>query len=814
MYTCEQNLQAATIATPRSCLDLCSSFSRFGLFFGHLDALFEFFAPLMTQSSPSSAPIVASAQEPWSVVLAPSLAPEETVLAGLQLDLDARLHFTHGWLVVTNRRLVGQAPGEKDLQSWDIAPGMTLAHSDHAGVGTLELSDGQRRLASWRYTLGRNTDALRLADAFDAQRNALLTGAQAAQPDAEVCPTCKAPLPPGEDNCPQCSRELEQPPSTWALLRLWRFARPYRWELLAGFALLLIGTAATLVPPYLTMPLMDKVLIPYQNGQPVDYRLVTLYLSGLFGAALVAWVLGWARTYLLARVSERISADLRTTTYEHLLKLSLEYFGGKRTGDLMARIGSESDRISVFLSLHLLDFATDVLMIAMTAVILVSIDPWLALVTLVPLPFIAWMIHLVRDRLRHGFEKIDRIWSEITNVLADTIPGIRVVKAFAQEKREVTRFAEANKHNLAINDRVNAVWSLFTPTVTLLTEVGLLVVWIFGIWQVSHDAITVGVLVAFLTYISRFYTRLDSMSRIVSVTQKAAAGAKRIFDILDHVSSVPEPAKPVHIEKVNGAIELRDLGFRYGNRAVIRGLNLSIQPGEMIGLVGHSGSGKSTLVNLICRFYDVSEGAIRLDGTDIRSLPVSEFRRNIGLVLQEPFLFFGTIADNIAYGKPDATREEIIAAARAAHAHEFILRLPHGYDSLVGERGQALSGGERQRISIARALLINPRILIMDEATSSVDTTTEKEIQKALDNLVQGRTTIAIAHRLSTLRKADRLVVMDRGQIVEVGNHDELLAREGAYYKLYQAQARNVDADTDLTSDGERVDAAAPAYAQ
>jgi ATP-binding cassette subfamily B protein len=781
---------------------------------GHWDALFEFFAPLMTQSSPTSAPNLARAQDPWSVELGSSLAPEETVLAGLQLDLDARLHFTQGWLVVTHRRLIGRAPGGKDLQSWDIAPGMTLSHTDHAGVGTLELSDGQRRLASWRYTLGHNADALRLTDVFDARRNALTAGAEPAPADANVCPTCKAPLPPGEDTCPQCSRELEQPPSTWALLRLWRFARPYRWQLLAGFALLLLGTAATLVPPYLTMPLMDKVLIPYQNGKPIDTSLVALYLSGLLGAALVAWSLGWARTYLLARVSERISADLRTTTYEHLLKLSLEYFGGKRTGDLMARIGSESDRISVFLSLHLLDFATDVLMIAMTAVILVSIDPWLALVTLMPLPFIASMIHLVRDRLRHGFEKIDRIWSEITNVLADTIPGIRVVKAFAQEKREVTRFAEANKHNLAINDRVNAVWSLFTPTVTLLTEVGLLVVWIFGIWQISHDAISVGVLVAFLTYISRFYTRLDSMSRIVSVTQKAAAGAKRIFDILDHVSSVPEPAKPMHIEKVNGAIELRDLGFRYGNRAVIRGLNLSIQPGEMIGLVGHSGSGKSTLVNLICRFYDVSEGAIRVDGVDIRSLPISEFRRNIGLVLQEPFLFFGTIADNIAYGKPDATREEIVAAARAAHAHEFILRLPHGYDSLVGERGQALSGGERQRISIARALLINPRILIMDEATSSVDTTTEKEIQKALDNLVQGRTTIAIAHRLSTLRKADRLVVMDRGQIVEVGSHDELLAREGAYYKLYQAQARNVDADTDMTSDGERVDAAEPAYAQ
>jgi ATP-binding cassette subfamily B protein len=372
-----------------------------------------------------------------------------------------------------------------------------------------------------------------------------------------------------------------------------------------------------------------------------------------------------------------------------------------------------------------------------------------------------------------------------------------VVKAFAQEKREADRFREANRHNLAVNDKLNKTWLLFSPTVTLMTEIGLLVVWAFGIWQVTHGQITVGVLTAFLAYIGRFYTRLDSMSRIVSVTQKAASGAKRIFDILDHVSSVPEPAKPAHLDKVEGRIEVRDIGFRYGNRTVIKGVSLAIAPGEMIGLVGHSGSGKSTLVNLICRFYDVSEGAIRLDGIDIRSLPVAEFRRNIGLVLQEPFLFFGTIAENIAYGKPHATREEIVAAARAAHAHEFILRLPQGYDSIVGERGQGLSGGERQRISIARALLIDPKILILDEATSSVDTETEKEIQKALDNLVRGRTTIAIAHRLSTLRRADRLVVMDRGRIVEIGKHEELMEKQGHYYRLYQAQARNVDTDLD-----------------
>jgi ATP-binding cassette, subfamily B, bacterial len=742
----------------------------------------------------------------WRSSLAARLSHgEDSILATLETDLDARLHFAHGVVILTGRQLLARSPANEnngdDWQHWDLTSELSLQHFDHAGVGTLELFDGTRRLAHWRYTLAQNLAALRLISEFAKQIERLQGRSEEEPADAvELCPQCRAPLNPDDDECPVCAKEIHTPPSTWTLFRLWRFAKPYNGQLLLGFVLMLAGTAATLVPPYITMPLMDKVLIPFQNGQQIDIMLVALCLGGLLGSALLAWSLGWARTYILALVSERISADLRTTTYEHLLGLSLEYFGGKRTGDLMARIGSESDRISVFLSMHALDFITDVLMIVMTSVILFSINPWLALVTLLPLPFIAWMIHIVRDRLRTGFEKIDRVWGEVTNVLADTIPGIRVVKAFAQETRETKRFRDANHHNLMINDRINKTWSLFGPTVSLLTEVGLLVVWAFGIWQVSKHQITVGTLTAFLAYIGRFYGRLDSMSRIVSVTQKAAAGAKRIFDILDHVSSVPEPTNPVHLQSVRGQITISNAGFRYGNRSVLRGVSLDIQPGEMIGLVGHSGSGKSTLVNLICRFYDVTEGAIRIDGVDTRSVPVAEYRRNIGLVLQEPFLFFGTIAENIAYGKPEATRDEIVAAARAAHAHEFILRLPQGYDSLVGERGQGLSGGERQRISIARALLINPRVLILDEATSSVDTETEKEIQRALDNLVQGRTTIAIAHRLSTLRKADRLVVMDRGQIVEIGNHDELMAAEGAYYRLYQAQARNAEALEDASA--------------
>ena len=733
----------------------------------------------------------------WQARAETLLNDSEKIIVWLEINLDASLHFKKCLLVATNQRLVSFNSLQAIEAEYPYKAGLKLQHQDHAGVGNLELFDENIRLAHWYYTLVYDSAAARFIQQFKQQLECVVSGKPVGPEIIEFCPNCRTPLAADQEECTQCASAIDTPPSTWTLFRLWRFAKPYQWQLLTGFLLMLASTAATLVPPYLTIPLMDKVLIPYQNGEPIDIKMVSLLLSGLLVSALLAWSLGWARTYILALVSERIGADLRTITYEHLLKLSLEYFGGKRTGDLMSRIGSESDRICVFLSLHLLDFATDVLMIIMTSAILISINAKLALITLLPLPFIAWMIHIVRDKLRTGFEKIDRVWSEVSNVLADTIPGIRVVKAFAQEKREATRFREANQHNLIVNDRINKIWSLFSPSVTLLTEIGLLLVWAFGIWQVSSNEITVGVLTAFLAYISRFYTRLDSMSRIVSVTQKAASGAKRIFDILDHVSSVPEPTNPVHFDKVIGKIEIKDAGFRYGNRAVIKELNLVIEPGEMIGLVGHSGSGKSTLVNLMCRFYDVTEGSISVDGVNIRSLPISEYRRNIGLVLQEPFLFFGSIAENIAYGKPESTRAEIVAAARAAHAHEFILRLPHGYDSLVGERGQGLSGGERQRISIARALLIDPRILILDEATASVDTETEKEIQKALDNLVHGRTTIAIAHRLSTLHKANRLVVLDRGQIVEVGSHDDLMARQGAYYRLYQAQARNVDTDLD-----------------
>ncbi|MBV8074962.1 MAG: ABC transporter ATP-binding protein, partial [Planctomycetaceae bacterium] len=737
----------------------------------------------------------------WRDDLASLLEPGETVLEWFAPDLDNRLRFGESLVVLTDRRVFhGEPEGHpgpsargtaeaRRWRSWPVSPGCHLRARDRVGVGTLELVGPSGRLAHWRYTLARGATIRRLIGRFDELRRD--GGARPRPRDRSTCPSCGEALPGDGATCPACAPESKAR-SASSLLRLLWFARPRAAAIALGCALTLASTAASMVPPYLTRPLIDDVLEPRQKGLEVDFGRVVWYLSWMGVTSVLAWLLGWARTYVLAWVSERVSADLRNQTYAHLQRLSLEFFGGKRTGDLMARLTSDTDRICNFLSINLVDFASDLLMILMTVAILLTLDPILATASLVPFPFIAWLVHAVRSRMLRAMHQGGRAWGEMSSVLADTIPGIRVVKAFAQERREIDRFRLSNDHVLRVNDRVNTTWSFFGPLLNFMTQAGLLVVWAVGAWMVFHRGFTVGALTMFLTYIARFYMRLESMLRMVSATQRAGVSAQRLFEILDRVPSVPEPVRPVAPGRLRGAIEFRQVEFRHGNRQILHDINLTIVPGEMIGLVGPSGAGKSTLANLVCRFYDVTDGALLVDGVDIRSFPVADYRRHIGIVLQEPFLFFGTVAENIAYGRPDASRAEIIAAARAAKAHDFILRLPDGYDSLVGERGQSLSGGERQRISIARALLIDPRILILDEATSSVDTETEREIQQALDNLIQGRTTIAIAHRLSTLRRADRLVVLEHGRIAEVGPPDELLKRPGAFAKLHRSQTELV----------------------
>ncbi len=579
------------------------------------------------------------------------------------------------------------------------------------------------------------------------------------------------------------------------MFRLLRYLAPYRRRVIIGLSAAAVVTLASLLPPYLAGYLIDRVVRPTQEGRlTVDAarRLAWVAVGAMALLHILRQAAQHLRLKLMSTLGELVARDLRAELYGHIQRSSLAFFSRKKTGSLISRVTADTDRLWEFVAFGVVDVSLSLVMLAGLGAVLLTLDWRLGLVMTLPVPVFCWLIYRHGESLNGLFIRTWRKWSRVTDILSDTIPGIRVVKAFNQETREIDRFVVRNDDVTDEINNIHALWTRFWPTLMLAVHTTTVLVWVLAVPRLlgSGHPLSAGVFVSFLLYTTMFVAPIEIIGQMVRTINRAVSSAHRVFEVLDSEPEVKDRPHPVRLLPVHGHVRFENVTFAYdGVRQILRGVSFDVQPGELVGLVGPSGGGKSTIVSLLARFYDVSGGAVRVDGVNVRDLDTGHYREQLGMVLQEPYLFHGTVLDNIRYGLPTASLGAVVDAAQAANAHDFICKLGQGYDTVVGERGHTLSGGERQRISIARAILHDPRILILDEATSSVDTETEHQIQEALDRLIAGRTVFAIAHRLSTLRKASRLFVISDGRLAESGTHRQLLDKpDGIYRRLYEMQ--------------------------
>jgi ATP-binding cassette subfamily B protein len=705
-------------------------------------------------------------------------------------DLDSALKLGESWLALGASHVA--VAHRRDGGAWEIASverSRVRALRDVPGLSANTLlilgEDGSAPLLVVRYTQRQRAAVENVRFVLDEA----LTGRAVTLDDADHVYAAAVARPVRDAQALVTGRESA------VMFRLLGYLKPYRRQVTIGLSAAAVVTLASLLPPYLAGYLIDRVVRPTQEGTlTVDAarRMAWIAVTAMALLHVVRQAAAHLRLRLMSTLGELVARDLRSELYAHIQRSSLAFFSRKKTGSLISRVTADTDRLWEFIAFGVVDVSLSIVMLAGLGIVLLTLDWRLGLIMTLPVPVFCWMIYRHGESLNGLFIRTWRKWSRVTDILSDTIPGIRVVKAFNQETREIERFDERNTDVTDEINRIHRLWTRFWPSLMFAVHATTVLVWILAVPRLlgSGQPLSAGVFVSFLLYTTMFVAPIEVIGQMVRTINRATSSAHRVFEVLDSEPEVKDAPRAVRLSPVEGRVTFENVTFAYdGVRQILRGISFDVQPGELVGLVGPSGGGKSTVVSLIARFYDVSGGSVRIDGVDVRDLDTGHYREQIGMVLQDPYLFHGTVLDNIRYGLPSASLGAVVDAAKAANAHDFICKLGQGYDTLVGERGHTLSGGERQRVSIARAILHNPRILILDEATSSVDTETEHQIQEALDRLIAGRTVFAIAHRLSTLRRASRLFVVSQGRLAESGTHRELLGKtDGIYRKLYEMQ--------------------------
>ncbi len=715
------------------------------------------------------------------------LCDGEKVLFAVVGDLSLFEKYATATLVITSRRAVivdeNHENGFFSAAFSDIEKVSVKRMYGNARMN-FKMKDGREETV-FRYTYA----VAELCDVAAAYIEAIGKG----EDEAEQLEIVKAAYEKKMRVCPKCGRTLIRPGAECIkcqskgkiVSKLFKYVKPQGPLLITALVMSMCSTALALLPPSLTQRLVDDVL---PNGKENDLIIIVLTLLGSY---ILGTLLNGFRGYMLRIAGDRIVRYMRNDVYEKAQHLPMKFYDKTSTGSVINRISGDTNNLQAFALRISQEIIVQLFMLVGIIIIMFLKDWKLSLLALCPVPLVVLGAKYFSRKIAPFYRRIWKRWAAVSSVLTDTIPCVRVVKSFAGEKRATEKFKKYNDEWYKVDTSSAKITNAFPAIVSFVVTCGSLLIWgVGGTWAIKgFGGLTPGLLVAFLSYVSMFYGPVNFFAYLSDSYQGALASAERVLDILD---AEPEPdfGKGNCPEKIRGKIEFRNVNFSFDRaKKTLSDINLVIEPGDIVGIVGTTGSGKSTMINLLMRFYDNYDGEILLDGQNIKDIDMSYYRSKIGYVQQEPMMFSDTIFNNIAYGVPDAHIEQVINAADVANAHDFIILQPDGYDSMLGERGVGLSGGERQRISIARAVLKNPSILVFDEATASVDSETENQIQEAIERLIYGRTTLMIAHRLSTLRKANKIVVVDKGRIIECGTHDELMALKGKFYKLIQIQS-------------------------